>query len=181
MFASAALLVVVMAGSYGALWVASQASPQLRERAGGVLDPLGDESVRLRFETWKQSFDDAAEHPFGQGVGAVGAASAPSRVQVRTTDNSFIKILIEQGVLGLILFALGILGAVVLLARRLRAASSVESAAVGLAALTGFVAFLGICLAGEAVEQPGKIVAWALLGTAAAQAFGGLGPRDEVA
>jgi O-antigen ligase len=169
---AAGLVILTLAGTYGGLLVASEASPQLRDRAKGVLDPLGDESVKLRFKTWRRNLDDAIDHPLGQGVGAVGAASAPTRTNVRTTDNSFLKVLVEQGVFGLALFAGGMLGAVILLARRLRRAAA-EYRPVGLAALAGFVAFLGISFAGESVEQPGKVAAWGLLGVAAAQAFAG--------
>ena len=167
---SAAVVLAMVAVTYGGLWAASQTSPELRDRAQGVIDPLNDESVRLRFETWELNLENAADHPLGQGVGAVGAASAPERVRLRTTDNSFLKVLVEQGFIGLLLFAGGMLGAVVLLARRLRTAGA-ELRPAGLAALAGFVAFLGISLAGESVEQPGKVLAWGLLGLAAAHAF----------
>jgi O-antigen ligase len=168
----AGLVVFMVLTTYGGLLVASQASPALRERAQGVLDPLGDESVRLRLATWERTLDDVADHPLGQGVGAVGAASSETRVNVRTTDNSFLKVLVEQGVIGLALFVAGMLGAVLVLARRLRRTAE-ELRPVGLAALAGFVTFLGISFAGESVEQPGKIVAWGLLGVAVAHAFGG--------
>lgn len=171
--ASAGLVIAVLAGTYVSLWAASQASPQLQERAKGVLNPIGDESVRLRFETWRRALDEAANEPLGQGVGAVGAASGPTVEQVQTTDNSFLKVLVEQGILGFTLFVVGLLGAVMVLARRLRRTAHTELRSVGLAALAGFVAFLGICFAGESVEQPGKVIAWGLLGVVAAHAFAG--------
>jgi O-antigen ligase len=170
---SAGLVVLVMACAYTGLWAASQASPELRERATGVLNPFADESVQLRFEGWKQTVEEAADRPFGHGLGTVGDASGPDVARIRTTDNSFLKVLVDQGVLGFTLFVGGILGAMVVLARRLRGAADLESQAVGLAALAGFVAFLGVCLAGESVEQPGKVIAWVLLGVAAAHAFPG--------
>ena len=182
--AATALVMVSVAGTYGGLLLASEGSPQLRERAKGVLHPLRDESVKLRFKTWRRSLDDAIHHPLGQGLGAVGGASSPVRTRVRTTDNSFLKVLVEQGVLGLVLFAGGLLGVVVVLARRLRRAA-VDDRSVGLAALAGFVAFLGISFAGETVEQPGKTAAWGLLGVAAALAFadagGGASPSNAEA
>jgi hypothetical protein len=176
--AAAALVTAVLAGTYGGVLLASQASPELRERAQGMLHPLSDESVRLRFETWERSLDEVAAEPLGQGVGAVGAASSPTRLGVKTTDNSFLKVLVEQGVIGFALFALGMLGAVVAVARRLRHAAG-DSRSLGLAALAGFVAFLGIAVVGESVEQPGKVVAWGLLGVAGAQAFHGARSAEE--
>ena len=169
-FAAAGLVVAILVGMYGGLLIASRTVPELEARAEGVLDPLNDESVRLRFQGWERQFDSAVAKPLGEGVGAVGAASAPTRPEVRTTDNSFIKVLVEQGFLGLSLFVGGMLAAVVLLARRLRDAAA-EVRPIGFAALAGFVSFLGISVSGESVEQPGKVVAWGLLGIAAACAF----------
>jgi hypothetical protein len=168
--AAAGLVAVILAGTYGGVLLASQASPELRERAEGMLHPLRDESVRLRFATWEKALDEVASEPLGQGVGAVGAASSPTRLGVKTTDNSFLKVLVEQGVIGFALFTCGVVGIVVAVARRLRHAPG-DARPLGLASLAGFVAFLGIAAAGESVEQPGKVVAWGLLGIAAAQAF----------
>jgi O-antigen ligase len=169
--ASAAILIAVAAAMYGTVWAVSQHSPELRERAQGVLDPLDDESVQIRFDTWERNLDDVAAHPLGRGVGSVGAASGPPGRGLRTTDNSFLKVLVEQGFIGLALFVGGLFGAVFVLARRMRAGVGDDLRSVGVAALAGFVAFLGLAFAGESVEQPGKVVAWGLLGMAAAYAF----------
>jgi O-antigen ligase len=180
--ATTGLIAAVLAMTYAGLWAVSQTSPALQVRAEGVLNPLGDESVQLRLDTWSAALDDAAHKPLGQGVGTVGAASADKVLDARTTDNTFLKVLIDQGVQGFVLFLVGVLGAVAVLARRLRGVPSVETRSVGLAALAGFVGFLGICLAGEPVEQPGKVIAWALLGIAAAYAFAGSSqPRGTAA
>jgi hypothetical protein len=168
--AAAGLVVGLLLATYGGVLVASKASPQLHDRVSGILDPLGDKSVELRFENWGKVLRAVGHEPLGHGVGAAGSASAPTRAQFVTTDNSFLKVLYDQGVIGFMLFVGGVLAAVVLLARRLRRAEG-ESRAVGLAALAGFVTFLGISMAGEYVEQPGKVIAWGLLGVAAAQAL----------
>jgi O-antigen ligase len=168
---SVGIVVAMLGATYGGLLVASRSSPELRERAEGVRDPLADKSVKLRLEAWENVLERVPDHPFGLGVGRVGAASADDS-GVRTTDNSFLKVLVDQGVLGLLLFAGGMLGAVAVLARRLRTSTPPALRPVGLAALAGFVAFLGISFAGETVEQPGKVLAWSLLGIATAYAFG---------
>ena len=168
--ASVCLVIVLLAATYGGVLVASQASPVLRERASSMLDPLGDESVRLRVNTWERTLDEALDRPLGQGVGAAGGASDPDRTKLKTTDNSFLKVLVDQGVAGFALFICGMAGAVILLTMRLRRAPA-GPRTVGLAALGGFVAFLAIASLGETVEQPGKVVAWGLLGLAAAVAF----------
>jgi hypothetical protein len=164
------LVGVLLVAAYGGVLIASQASPELRVRTEGILNPTADESVQLRFGTWEHTLNAVAREPLGSGVGSVGAASDPERKHLVTTDNSFLKVLREQGFLGLALFVCGVFGAVVLLAGRLRKVAG-YSGALGLAALAGFVTFLGIAIAGEYVEQPGKVVAWGLLGVAAAQAL----------
>ncbi|HEX6388811.1 MAG TPA: O-antigen ligase family protein [Solirubrobacteraceae bacterium] len=164
----AAMLIVGGLGVlYGGVVGASQASPQLRERAEGVLNPLGDESVRMRFEGWRDTFESSWHRPLGRGVGTVGAATKNERQQAVTTDNSYLKLFVEQGLPGVALFLFGVVGAAVLLGRRLvRAAPAAR--ATGLAAWAGFVAFLGLSATGETIEQPGKVLTWACLGIAAA-------------
>jgi O-antigen ligase len=165
-----ALLAGVLVVAYAGVRVASEGTPRLRERAHGVLNPAADESVTIRADAWRRALEHGVRSPLGDGVGAVGHASARAGSLVNT-DNSFLKVLIEQGVLGAALFCAAMLGSVWAIARRLRRGVG-ERRAVGLAALGGFIAFLGLSATGEYVEQPGKIVAWALLGLAAAQAFG---------
>jgi O-antigen ligase len=173
-----ALLGGVLVVAYAGVRVASEGTPQLRQRAHGVLNPVADKSVQIRANAWRDALEDGVRHPLGRGVGAVGGASAPSRTQAVNTDNSILKVLVEQGLPGALLFLSAMLGAVAVTARRLLRAAA-EPRAVGLAALGGFIAFLGLSATGEYVEQPGKVAAWALLGLAAAQAFRGAAPRTE--
>jgi hypothetical protein len=175
-----ALACALALAAYGGVLIASKASPELEKRSQGILNPIADKSVQLRFGTWQKTLQDVANDPLGSGVGTVGSASGPNPGHVVTTDNSFLKVLREQGYLGFALFFCGIIGAVILLAARLRKVSS-HSSAVGLAALAGFVTFLGISISGEYVEQPGKVIAWGLLGVAAAYAFGNAGDEHAPA
>ena len=176
--AAAALMLALAGALYGGVLIASEASPQLHERAKGIVNPLADESLRLRFGTWGKLLEDTVDEPLGHGVGAAGSASASTRARFVTTDNSFLKVLFEQGFLGFGLFVGGLVGAAALLARRFRRAAS-ESRAIGLAALAGFLSFVGLSLSGEYVEQPGKVIAWGLLGVAAAQALRDPGDLSE--
>lgn len=166
-----ALVAAVLGGTYAGVWAVSGSNDALRERAEGLLNPLSDESVELRFETWEEAVGDSVGTPLGHGVGTAGSASAPERRDYRTTDNSFVKVFFEQGFPGLLLFLAGVLGTVAVVAARLRRLSG-EARAVGVAALAGFVGFLGLAVTGEYVEQPGKVAAWALFGVALAYAFG---------
>jgi hypothetical protein len=104
----------------------------------------------------------------------VGRATESGRRAV-TTDNSYLKVLREQGILVGGLFVVGLLAAVVALAPAVvRAPRDVR--ALGLAALSACVAFLVLAGAGEYVEQPGKVVFWTLLGLAAWVAWGARRP-----
>lgn len=150
--------------------LATRSSPVLRERAAIVIDPGGDESLQIRLDTWSEALERIGREPFGQGVGTVGSVTAQGRLL--TTDNSFLKVLVEQGVVVGGMFLVGLFAAVALLVRRLRRATA-EPRGIGVAALAGFVAFLALAATGEYVEQPGKVVAWALLGLAVAEAWRG--------
>ncbi|HEX8122380.1 MAG TPA: O-antigen ligase family protein [Solirubrobacteraceae bacterium] len=174
----AGLLVVATVGvTFGGLQLTSRGSDKLETRARGVLNPSQDESVQLRWDTWKEQLERVSRRPWGYGIGTVGSASADVRRQLVTTDNSYLKVLVEQGVEGLVVFLAGLLGAMALLTQRI-ARRTDEWRAVGVTALAAFAGFLGLCFTGEYVEQPGKAVAWALLGLAVAAAFR---PPREVA
>jgi hypothetical protein len=167
---STGAVAAVLAVTYGGVLVASQASDALRERAPGILNPLGDESVQLRLETWADSVEDVVASPLGTGLGTVGGASARGGGKTVTTDNSLLKVLREQGIPVTFALTAGLFALVAALTLRLRRVPR-ESRALGLAALAGFLSFLALGITGEYVEQPGKVVAWALLGVAAAQAL----------
>jgi hypothetical protein len=160
--------------------VASRASSDLEERAEAYVNPIGDESVRLRFETWKDTLSEVSHHPLGTGIGSVGRASSADQSESASTsgssgtvitDNSYLKILREQGWLVGPIFIAGI----ALLIGSLGLASlrrSGTSRPLAVAALAGAVSFLALGMAGEYVEQPGKTLAWLLLGLAALEISG---------
>jgi hypothetical protein len=160
-----AVVAVLTLVSVGAA-VASRASPVVEKRAHAFVDPLNDKSLRERFDTWVDSVNEIRRRPLGTGLGTVGRASGIGGETTVTTDNSYLKILREQGVLVAPLFILGILAAVLAIAWGLIRAPA-RRQAIGVAALSGFVSFLVLALAGEYLEQPGKVLAWALLGMAA--------------
>jgi hypothetical protein len=172
------LCAVVVAAMYGGLEVAGTGSPALDARAAGLAQPLSDRSVTERLRTWGDALADLPDDPAGRGVGAVGAASAPGESSRTTVDNSFLKVAVEQGVAVAALFVAALAGAIVLLGLRLRRMTG-ERRAIGVAALAGFVSYLALATTGEYVEQPGKVVAWGLLGVAAAQALGRPGKVAE--
>ncbi len=168
--AIASALVLGTLGLGAGAVVAGTANDKAAERARGLIDPLGDESMQLRLESWQRDLEDAVREPFGRGLGVVGDASGDSRADKRETDNAFLKVLVEQGILGALAFACGLLALGAGLARRLLREGASDSA-LGLAALLGFGGFLVLATTGEFFEQPGKVVAWSLLGIALGQAL----------
>ena len=166
-------VLVLGAGVYIAAMAAGRQDSITERRAEGLSDPLGDRSLELRWRTWRHSAETIASHPFGTGIGTVGHATTTDDRRLRGlkyTDNSYLKVLQEQGIAGL-LFLVGVLGSTGLVARRLIRAGPARHP-VGVAALAAVVSFLVLCLLQEYIELAGKVVAWTLLGVAVASAFG---------
>jgi hypothetical protein len=165
-----AVVAAALALGAAATAVASRASPEVRERARAFVDPLDDASVRQRLDTWEDAAADVRREPLGAGLGTVGRASATGREAV-TTDNSYLKVLREQGVVAGGLFVLGlVVGLAALAVGVLRAPPGDRP--LGVAAVAACAAFVVLAGAGEYVEQPGKVVFWTLLGAAAWIAWG---------
>ena len=166
-------VLVVGAGAYAGAMAAGRQDTITERRAEGLSDPLGDRSLEQRWHTWRDSGRTIAHHPFGTGIGTVGHATTTDDRRLRGlkyTDNSYLKVVQEQGIGGL-LFVVGILSATVLAGRRIvRAGPARRPLAV--AALAAVVSFLVLCLLQEYIELAGKVVAWTLLGVAVASAFG---------
>ena len=168
---------VLLVGAVGTA-LAARVSPVTEARVTGFVDPFDDESMRLRLDTWRDSTREVARHPLGAGLGTVGRASSLTGEPTVTADNSYLKIAREQGPVVSAVFVVGLaaLLAAVMVALR-RAPASAD--AIVIAALGGFTAFLVMSVFGEFVEQPGKIVAWTLLGLAVAEAQGTVRPSHE--
>lgn len=175
---ASAVAVGVLGIGAGAV-VAGAANEKASERAQGLIDPLGDRSMQMRLESWGSDLEEVGRHPLGQGLGVVGDASGDSRATKRETDNAFLKVLVEQGVPGGLAFLLGLVVLWTGLVRRLVGMG--EDGTLGIAALLGAAGFLVLATTGEFFEQPGKVVAWTMLGIALGQAFqprgGGGDPR----
>ncbi|MDQ3849813.1 MAG: O-antigen ligase family protein, partial [Actinomycetota bacterium] len=150
----------------------SGGSQEVAERSSGVLNPLSDPSLELRLQRWRDSLKVVEAHPFGTGVGTVGRATLDRTGTARTfADNSYLKILQEQGPLGALPFILGVLGTFAAVAAGV-ARRGGQLRAIGVVALAASLSFFVLATSSEAIEQPGKVLAWLLLGIALWTAFG---------
>ena len=160
-----AVMSVIVAGGIGTA-IASRASPDLMARARVFVHPLSDRSTQMRLTTWRKTLEEVGRHPLGTGVGSVGRASAYGSDGTVIADNSYLKILREQGWLGGPIFIAGVVVLLVGLGlASLDRSRSFSPIAVG--ALAAAFSFLVLGAAGEYIEQPGKALAWLFLGLAA--------------
>lgn len=177
--ASAPVLTVLLVLGALAPNAVSGGSPEVEQRSSGVLRPLSDPSLELRLERWKGSIDVVKKHPLGTGLGTVGAATRDKQGVVPTfADNSYIKILQEQGPLGALPFVLGVFAALIAAALALRRRDK-RLRAVGIASVAASLSFFLLAASSEAIEQPGKILAWLFLGMALWTAFAAPEPADR--
>jgi O-antigen ligase len=162
--ASVPLIVALLALGALAPSAVSGGSAAVAERSSGVLKPLSDPSLKTRFDRWGDSLDIVAANPLGTGLGTVGAATRDSDGTVRAfADNSYLKILQEQGPLGAIPFTLGVLALLIAIAARgARAEPAVRGLGIAAVAASGSLFLLAVT--SEAIEQPGKVLAWLFLG-----------------
>jgi hypothetical protein len=172
------LTVVVAAVGSVAVVSAGGSDTRTRQRAKGLSSPLSDPSMKDRYRTWRRTIRRIGHQPFGIGVGTIGHASAGSVKGARATggdpnytDNSFLKVFREQGVIGGVVFVLGTLGLAIAVAVRLARDGPLRHP-LGVASLAGFISFLTLFLLGEYIEQPGKTLGWTLLGLALWDAYG---------
>lgn len=177
------LLIVLVAAGALVPNAVSGGSEAIGERSAGLLRPLSDASLTTRLDRWDRSLEVAQAHPFGTGIGTVGSATIDEQGTVQSfADNSYLKVLEEQGLLGAIPFILGLCVAFVALAVRL-ARSEMPLRGVGAAAVAGSASFFLLAWTSEAIEQPGKVLSWLLLGialwTATRVPEPGRGPRAQ--
>lgn len=143
-------------------------NPALQVRLLSLADPLGDKSMHDRFQRWNGLWELITVYPQGIGVGMTGAASLryadePSPAPV-TSDNTYLRVLLETGWIGLLLF-LWLLISIFLrglwLSRKLK--DSLRLLACSFTA--AHIAFMIILFFGEYIElNPGRTLIWIFTG-----------------
>lgn len=139
-----------------------------QERVGSLSNPFQDRSMIERFQKWKEIFAIILDNPLGVGVGMTGATRLifqDEAISVPVTmDNSYLKILIETGWIGLGLF-LWLLWSVFRKGKRIL--SKVHSDYYVLASMfiACFISFVSILFLGEYIElNPARSIVWIFSG-----------------
>jgi putative inorganic carbon (hco3(-)) transporter len=143
-------------------------NPALRERVGSLSNPIQDKSMQDRYATWASNWALVKRYPLGMGAGMTGAAGLrypePPGPTPVTIDNSYLKVLLETGWLGLALF-LWLLGATLYRGVKLTSHLRDRYQATGLALSGCFIVFLVIMFFGEYIElNPARSIIWILSG-----------------
>lgn len=177
--ATVPLLVALLAAGALAPAAVTGGSQQIGARSSGVFQPQSDESLSLRFERWGDTLEVVKKKPLGTGVGSVGGATIDTQGSATFTDNSYLKVLQEQGPLGALCFMLGVFVTLFTAATAAARRSGIHRR-LGVAAAGGAVSFFVLGGTSEAIEQPGKVLAWLLVGIALWAAYG-MSERSESA
>ena len=145
--------------------------------------PLADRSLQFRFQFWEKQLTAAADQPW-IGYGTSSAADGFDRLYVGTSGRNFephsiyLKILLEQGVAGFVIFMaiLAMLGLIEL--RRLRSGGVFNRVALAILVLVGVSGLTGPMLD----AYPFNLLFWAIAGLAVRLAEGGpLDPGAAIA
>lgn len=132
-----------------------------------VTDPIADNSVQHRFLKWRTLLAEVDDKPFGNGVGATGAAEKKySRFSTAASidpDSSYVKVAYDQGFLMLVLFAAALLSLLTALALATVTVPNAYAAAGALGSCGALVAFAVAMSAGSHYEGLVAVGPWMLV------------------
>lgn len=139
----------------------------VQERIGSLADPFNDQSMLERYDRWEEIWQLTKKYPWGVGVGMTGSASLQyekgGEIPV-TMDNSYLKIIVETGWLGLIIFIFLIVSILVKMKQTLRCLQG-ENKVLGISLIATFLTYLIVLFFGEYIElNPARLLVWIFLG-----------------
>lgn len=148
--------------------------PAVSERSyARILNPQTDPAYQERLYKWSAAWREADQHPFGQGLGTAGRSAVVSQrfvsIGLYDVDNSYLKVALDQGLFGLVLFVAALLALGVGLIRRSLRALDRQQAALGAAGAGTLAAFMVVMWTGNYVEGLPAFTAWLLVGLGLAQ------------
>lgn len=166
---------VVIAAVIAALTVVVAVSPDAttsERNYASILNPDSDRAYQERLYKWSIAWRQAEERPLGQGLGTAGIGSTYQRyptIGLYDVDNSYLKIAVDQGVIGLGLFVTALLALLLGLGRRALATEDPQKAALAAGAGGTLAAFMVIMWTGTYVEGDAADLVWLITGLGLAQ------------
>ena len=148
-------------------------SERSESKLSKLLDPTSDHTFQRRQDRWTEALAEIDEHPFGQGLGTVGAA-AGRRTEIEPSvtpqlDSSYLKIAFEQGMAVMVLFVLSLIVLLVGLAQRVLTTTDPQRAALGIGACGALVSLMVLFFAGLYIDHLQALSGWLLVGIGVAQ------------
>jgi hypothetical protein len=148
-------------------------SEQARERYTVLATPEKDPAVQRRLEKWNESLDLVHDRPLGRGLGSSGGAHERySRFRDLASfnlDNSYLKILLDQGIFMLVLYVGAVLLLLFGLARSALLSADREKAGVAIGACGALTAFVVMSATGLYLEGLPALAVWIVVGLGVGQ------------
>jgi O-antigen ligase len=183
----AALAIVVAVGAassrppYGAPAPPGGAAGGGSGQGGGIIeiDPTQDRSLRFRFQFWEAQLNAITAQPL-IGYGTSAAADGFDRLYTRADSQHFephsvyLKVLLEQGIFGFVVFGLFLAGIGILALRGQRSDTRFDRSALGITVL-----LLVSGLTGPMLDAyPFNLLFWTVAGALVSRATAGAPPTD---
>jgi len=142
-------------------------NPAKIARYANILTPSRDASFNARLGKWEAAMADAAQNPFGHGLGTASPGARAGRFPspaANNVDSAYVQVAFEQGIPVMILFIVALLSVLGALVRRARRAADGWRAAIGIGAAGTLAAFLVVCVTGQFQFDLASLGTWVIVG-----------------
>ena len=157
-------LTLILAGGIGLYFLSSH--PRIK----GAIDrftSVGDTSSQVaydRVDMWVSAIEAFQQQPSGIGLGTAGHAAINHGGGAVVTDGQYFKVLVEQGVPGIVTWAIGFIGVLALTVRLLRDAEGIDRI-LGLTVVASLIGQLAQNVGSNAADfYYIPVLTWALAG-----------------
>ena len=168
-----AVIGVTLVAGFGVIAAISPDPATSTRSYEAILDPGSDPAYQERLYKWSQAWRDVERYPLGQGLGTAGQAAVRDQrfasIGLYDVDNSYLKIAVDQGFVGLGLFAAALVAMLLSLCRRSLATTDRQRATLGAAGAGALASYMVLIWTANYIEGPPAYTAWALVGLGLAQ------------
>lgn len=168
---AATLLAIVGIGGIGFALTVGE-SEEKSDRFAKLLSPTQDIAYTDRLQRWEAALDAMAEEPWGYGLGTSGGVTRQNdsgAIVTANLDSSYLKVGIEQGYPGMLLYALGMVTLLLGLVSRARRLMDPQRAGFAIGGAGSLAALIVLFYAGQYSEGTVVVGAWLLVGLGVAQ------------